>query len=63
MSLKNAYVQCLDSNMELCTFPKMMHLTTTTTLLDLSTKFYFQMPMDWDGLFVLVDLGLLAKPP
>lgn len=38
---KNACVQCLDSNVELYTFPKIMHLTIIIMLLDPSTKFYF----------------------
>jgi hypothetical protein len=29
--------------------------------LDPSTKFHFRVPMDWDGLSMLVDSGLLAK--
>ncbi len=46
---------------KLCTISKTMRLTTTTMLLNLSTMFCFRVPMDWNGLFVPKNLGLLAK--
>lgn len=61
MSLKNACVKCLDSNLELCTFPKMMHLMTITTLPNLFTKFCFQMPTNWDGLFNVGRFRTIGK--
>ncbi len=48
-------------SLELCTFPRRMHMMTTTMLLDLFTMLQSVLHKDWNGLSILTNSISLEK--